>query len=72
MMGRYASGRYAYGYSDRSGFRYRLSEMRTEWDGSKVGPDEYESKHPQLEPRRVVADLRLFVILDQIHRNSLV
>ena len=56
MMGRYASGRYAYGYSDRSGFRYRLSEMRTEWNGSKVGPDEYESKHPQLEPSTNVID----------------
>jgi len=49
-MGRYASGINAYGISDRSGFRYRLSEMRTEWNGSKVGPDEYEAKHPQLEP----------------------
>ena len=49
-MGRYASGKNAYGISDRSGFRYRLSEMRTEWNGSKVGPDEYEAKHPQLEP----------------------
>tara|TARA_Y100001938_G_C8091462_1_gene435330 strand:- start:1881 stop:2276 length:396 start_codon:yes stop_codon:yes gene_type:complete len=49
-MGRYASGKNAYGISDRSGFRYRLSEMRTEWNGLKVGPDEYEAKHPQLEP----------------------
>ena len=56
MSGRDASGRYAYGYSDRSGFRYRLSEMRTEWNGSKVGPDEYESKHPQLEPSTNVID----------------
>ena len=49
-MARYASGKYAYGISDRSGFRYRLSEMVTEWNGAKVGPDEYEAKHPQLEP----------------------
>tara|TARA_Y100000004_G_scaffold122710_1_gene137964 strand:- start:432 stop:818 length:387 start_codon:yes stop_codon:yes gene_type:complete len=49
-MARYASGKYAYGISDRSGFRYRLSEMVTEWNGLKVGPDEYEAKHPQLEP----------------------
>ena len=55
-MARYASGKYAYGYSDRSGFRYKLSEMRTEWNGMKVGPDEYESKHPQLEPRPKGAD----------------
>ena len=55
-MGRYASGKNAYGISDRSGFRYRLSEMRTEWNGLKVGPDEYEAKHPQLEPLNAGAD----------------
>jgi len=49
-MARFASGKKAYGYSDRSGFRYRLREMRKEWNGLKVGPDEYEPKHPQLEP----------------------
>ena len=49
-MARYASGKYAYGISDRSGFRYRLADMITEWNGLKVGPDEYEPKHPQLEP----------------------
>ena len=47
-MARFASGKDAWGYSDRSGFRYRLREMVTEWNGSKVGPDEYEPKHPQL------------------------
>ena len=51
-MARYASGKKAWGYSDRSGFRYRLADMVTEWNGSKVGPDEYEPKHPQLEPVR--------------------
>lgn len=55
-MARYASGKGAYGYSDRSGFRYRLNEMLTEWNGLKVGPDEYESKHPQLEPSQAGAD----------------
>jgi|TARA_R100001510_G_scaffold34570_1_gene31062 hypothetical protein len=49
-MARFATGKDAYGISDRSGFRYRLREMRTEWNGFKVGPDEYEPKHPQLEP----------------------
>ena len=49
-MARYATGKKAWGYSDRSGFRYRLREMKTEWNGLKVGPDEYEAKHPQLEP----------------------
>lgn len=49
-MARYASGKRAWGYSDRSGFRYRLRDMIKEWNGLKVGPDEYEPKHPQLEP----------------------
>ena len=49
-MARYASGKKAYGYSDRSGFRYRLRDMIKEWNGLKVGRDEYEPKHPQLEP----------------------
>jgi len=49
-MAKYATGKKAWGFSDRSGFRYRLREMKTEWNGLKVGPDEYESKHPQLKP----------------------
>ena len=55
-MARFASGKDAYGTSDRSGFRYRLVEMVTEWNGSKVGRDEYEAKHPQLEPISVGPD----------------
>tara|TARA_R100000329_G_scaffold127822_3_gene106559 strand:- start:2763 stop:3500 length:738 start_codon:yes stop_codon:yes gene_type:complete len=55
-MARYASGKDAFGISDRSGFRYRLRDMREEWNGSLVGFDEFEEKHPQLEPSRVVAD----------------
>lgn len=55
-MARYASGKQSWGYSDRSGFRYRLNEMVKEWNGLKVGPDEYEEKHPQLEPPRVGPD----------------
>jgi hypothetical protein len=55
-MGNYASGKDAYGVSDRSGFRYRLRDMKVEWNGLKVGYDEYEPKHPQLEPRRKVID----------------
>ena len=55
-MARFATGKHAYGISDRSGFRYKLNEMRREWTGSLVGPDEYEPKQPQLEPRRKVVD----------------
>jgi len=55
-MGRYASGKFAYGLSDRSGFRYKLNDMKREWTGMLVGPDEFETKQPQLEPRRHVSD----------------
>ena len=41
-MPRHAAGKYAYGISDRSGFRYRLKDMRKEWNGFLVGKDEYE------------------------------
>ena len=52
----YASGKYAWGISDRSGRRYRLREMKVEWTGAKVGPDEFEPKHPQLFPTPRVND----------------
>jgi hypothetical protein len=52
----YASGNKAWGISDRSGFRYRLRRMRKEWTGALVGPDEYESKQPQLYPPKTYPD----------------
>ena len=52
----YASGKDAWGISDRSGFRYRLRDMKKEWTGALVGPDEYEPKHPQLYPPKVGPD----------------
>ena len=52
----FATGKYAYRISDRSGFRYRLKDTRKEWNGSIVGKDEYEEKHPQLEPLKTRAD----------------
>ena len=55
-MPSFASGKYAYRISDRSGFRYKLKDTRKEWNGSIVGKDEYEEKHPQLEPVRSRAD----------------
>tara|TARA_Y100001963_G_scaffold147916_1_gene224875 strand:+ start:1192 stop:1695 length:504 start_codon:yes stop_codon:yes gene_type:complete len=55
-MGRFATGKYSYGISDRSGMRYRLNTMKLEWNGSLVGPDEFERKHPQLGPFNVPVD----------------
>ena len=55
-MSKYATGKWAYGISDRSGFRYRLKDMRKEWTGAVVGKDEWEAKQPQLGPFRKVID----------------
>jgi len=52
----FASGKWAWGVSDRSGFRYRLRDMKKEWTGALVGPDEYDPKHPQLYPPKVGPD----------------
>ena len=55
-MAKYATGKYAYAISDRSGLRYRYKDMRKEWNGLLVGKDEFERKHPQLGPFRKVFD----------------
>jgi len=52
----YAAGNKAWGISDRSGFRYRLKDMKKEWTGSLVGPDEFEPKQPQLFPPKASPD----------------
>jgi hypothetical protein len=52
----YASGKHAWGISDRSGRRYRLRTMKREWTGALVGPDEFEPKHPQLYPPKAYPD----------------
>ena len=48
----YATGKNATAISDRSGMEYPYSEMKKEWNGSFVHKSEYESKHPQLTPRK--------------------
>ena len=55
-MGRFATGKHTKGISDRSGMEYRLRDMKLEWNGSLVGPDEFERKHPQLGPFNVPVD----------------
>tara|TARA_R110000796_G_scaffold117545_3_gene230426 strand:- start:2960 stop:3262 length:303 start_codon:yes stop_codon:yes gene_type:complete len=55
-MAKSASGKDAWAISDRSGFRYPYRLMKKEWNGLLVGPDEYESKQPQLGPFRKVVD----------------
>jgi len=55
-MARFATGKNSYAISDRSGMRYRYTEMKKEWNGFLVGPDEFEPKHPQLGPFKNAAD----------------
>ena len=52
-MARYSNKKSAYGICDISGFRYNLRDMRKTWNGLMVGPDMFEPKHPQLNPRPV-------------------
>ena len=55
-MGRYATGKFAKRISDRSGMAFPYNEMVKEWNGSVVHISEFEAKHPQLEPLRIVND----------------
>ena len=50
-MAKYATGRFAKRISDRSGMAFPYNEMVKEWNGSTVHISEFESKHPQLDPR---------------------
>jgi hypothetical protein len=55
-MSKFASGKRSYFISDRSGQRYPYRQLKKEWTGAVVGPDEWEPKHPQLYPPRNVSD----------------
>ena len=55
-MAGYASGKYAYAISDRSGMAFPYSEMVREWNGALVHYSEFEAKQPQLDPKPVGSD----------------
>jgi len=55
-MAGFASGKHAWAISDRSGLRFRYSEMVREWNGALVHTSEYEPKQPQLNPKPVGSD----------------
>jgi len=46
----FASNKNAYGICDITGFRYKRKDMKKTWDGLQVGPDQWDAKHPQLQP----------------------
>ena len=50
-MSNFATGKKSKAISDRSGMAFPYREMRKEWNGSLVHISEFESKHPQLEPK---------------------
>lgn len=39
-----------YGICDRCGFKYRLSELRTEWTGLRVCPEDFDRRPYELDP----------------------
>jgi len=55
-MSNFASGKKSKAISDRSGMAFPYIEMFKEWNGSFVHKSEFESKHPQLEPKAHKAD----------------
>jgi|TARA_R110001583_G_scaffold90073_2_gene231591 hypothetical protein len=52
----FAQGKKAWGICDITGFRYKRRDMKKTWDGLIVGPDQWDPKHPQLDPRPKGAD----------------
>lgn len=55
-MARYATGRKSLAISDRSGFRLKYKNLKTEWNNLRVEPEEYDPKQPQLTPAKNVID----------------
>ena len=55
-MSRFSTGKNAKAISDRSGMEFPYKEMVKEWNGAFVHQSEFESKHPQLEPRTHLGD----------------
>jgi len=51
-MARYAKGKHAVLISDRSGWKIKYKDARTEWTGARVSKEEWEAKQPQLDPQK--------------------
>jgi hypothetical protein len=46
----YATGKFAVAICDYCGFQYPYQELRKNWKGFMVCPEDYEPKSPQIEP----------------------
>lgn len=53
-MARYSRGKYAWLIDDISGFKIRYKDALTTWDGRRTSKEDFDPKHPSLEPRRVL------------------
>ena len=51
-MPKYAKGKHAVLISDRSGWKIKYKNARTEWTGARVSKQEWEEKQPQLDPQK--------------------
>jgi len=54
-MGKYATGKHAVLIDDRSGFKIKYKNARTEWTGFRVYKGDWEPKQPQLDPQNYIA-----------------
>ena len=53
-MARRFSSKHAFLIDDRTGRKIKYRDARTEWTGARVHKSEFETKHPQLTPPRVI------------------
>ena len=53
-MGKYARGKHAVLIDDRSGWKIRYKDARTEWTGFRVYKGDWEPKQPQLDPEMYI------------------
>jgi hypothetical protein len=54
-MGKYATGKHAVLIDDRSGFKIKYKNARTEWTGFRVYKGDWEPKQPQLDPQNYIS-----------------
>lgn len=51
-----ATGKFAYALCDYCGRRYRYQDLKKNWKGFMVCPEDYEPKEPQIEPLQYRGD----------------
>ena len=70
-MSNFATGKKSKAISDRSGMAFPYTEMLKEWNGSFVHTSEFESKHPQIEPKHTKQMLLVCKMQEQIEQKTL-